>query len=187
MLMTCGPWKPVYLETFTSRIDELYFTAHVPESLKTATISATAEVVGTAEGLVFTLTGPDGKKVKTTKVEVVHGKATAEFKVKDPELWYPHGYGAQSLYKLSAALDGELDEASKTLGLRRALVQQKPLTDAEGLSFYFEINNIPIWAGGSNWVPVDSFLTRPDVAKYRSWLELAKDGRQVMIRWAVRV
>ncbi|KAF8244422.1 glycoside hydrolase [Wilcoxina mikolae CBS 423.85] len=182
MLMTCGPWKPVYLETFTSRIDELYFTTHVPESLKTATISATAEVVGPAYALVFTLTAPDGKKIKTAKASVWEGKATAEFKIDDPELWYPHGYGAQPLYKLSAALDSELDEASKTLGLRRAFVRQKPLTDAEGLSFYFELNNVPIWAAGSNWIPADSFLNRLDEAKYRKWLELAKDGRQVMIR-----
>lgn len=29
-----------------------------------------------------------------------------------------------------------------------------------GRSFYFEINHIPIFVGGSNWIPADSFLPR---------------------------
>lgn len=183
--MTCGPWKPVYLETFTSRIDELYFTVDVPESLATATITATAEVVGPATDIIFTLLDSNGATVELAKVPVENGKATTTIVVETPKLWYPHGYGEQPLYKLTALLGGELDETSKVLGLRRALVQQKPLTDAEGTSFFFEINNIPIWAGGSNWIPADSFLNRVDDAKYRRWLELVRDGNQVMIRYVV--
>jgi beta-mannosidase len=172
----------VYLETFTARINELYFTVDVSKNLKTATITATAEVVGEAEGLAFTLTAPVGKGTVTAEAAVKDGKATTKFVVDDPELWYPHGYGGQPLYKLSAVLDGDVDETCKTLGLRKVRVVQRPLDDAEGLSFFFEVNNIPIWAAGSNWIPADSFLTRLDKQKYRRWLELVKDGRQVMIR-----
>jgi beta-mannosidase len=181
-LLSCGPWKPVYLETFTARIDELYFTVEVAKNLKKATVSATADVVGEAEELVFTLTAPDGKRVVTAEAAVKDGKATTKFVVDDPELWYPHGYGAQPLYKLSAVLDGDADEACKTLGLRKVRVVQRPLDDTEGLSFFFEVNNVPVWAAGSNWIPADSFLTRLDEQKYRRWLELVKDGRQVMVR-----
>jgi beta-mannosidase len=165
-----------------ARIDELYFTVDVAKDLKKATVSAAADIVGSAEELVFTLTAPDGKKVKTAKAEMKVGKATAKFEVDDPELWYPHGYGKQPLYKLSAVLDSDADEACKSLGLRKVRVVQRPLDDAEGLSFFFEVNNVPIWAAGSNWIPADSFLTRLDEQKYRRWLELLKDGRQVMVR-----
>lgn len=172
----------MYLETFTSRIDELYFTVDVLESLEIATLVATAEVFGPATDVIFTIFGPGGQSVAAGKAPVEDGKATTTFEIQDPKLWYPHGYGEQPLYKLTAELDRKSDKASKVLGLRRALIQQKPLTDEEGLSFFFEINNVPIWAGGSNWIPADSFLNRLDEGKYRRWLELVKDGRQVMVR-----
>ncbi|KAA8909525.1 glycoside hydrolase superfamily [Sphaerosporella brunnea] len=181
-LLTCGPWKPIYLETFTSRIDELYFKVEVAVSLKKATVFATADIVGWAKEVVFTLTSPDGKKIKSAKADVEDGKAHAKIIVDDPELWYPQGYGKQPLYKLSAVLDGDADEASKRLGLRRARVVQRPLEDAPGLTFFFEVNDLPIWVAGSNWIPADNFLTRLDEQKYRRWLELVKEGRQVMVR-----
>ena len=51
------------------------------------------------------------------------------------------------------------DEKTKTIGFRRAQLIQRELIDQDGLSFFFEINNIPIFCGGSNWIPADSFLT----------------------------
>jgi hypothetical protein len=36
---------------------------------------------------------------------------------------------------------------------------QDKLVDQEGLTFLFEINNIRIFCGGSNWIPADNFLT----------------------------
>lgn len=150
--------------------------------MKTAIITATADVVGSGEEVAFKLYSPGKGKTMESKAAVEAGKATVCFSIEDPELWYPHGYGKQPLYKLHAALDGDVDTASKTLGLRKVRVVQRPLTQAPGLSFFFEVNNIPIWVGGSNWIPADSFLNRLDEAKYRKWLEIVKDGRQVMVR-----
>ena len=186
MLMSCGPWKPVYLQTFCTRIAELRFEASVAAGLDNATISATAEVAGVGDGseeVVFTLTAPDGGRIKTVRAKAKSGgPAKAEFRVARPELWYPHGYGAQPLYTLTAVLGGGTDSASKRLGLRRARLVQLPLADADGLSFFFELNNVPLWVGGSNWIPADSFVTRLDAAHYRRWLQLAKRGRQTMVR-----
>lgn len=186
MLMSCGPWKPVYLQTFCARIAELHFEASVAAGLDSATISATAEVANAGDGgeeVVFTLTAPDGGRIKTVQAEARSGgQAKAEFRVARPELWYPHGYGAQPLYTLTAVLGGGTDSASKRLGLRRARLVQLPLADADGLSFFFELNNVPLWVGGSNWIPADSFVTRLDAAHYRRWLQLAKRGRQTMVR-----
>lgn len=35
---------------------------------------------------------------------------------------------------------------------------------------------------GSNWVPGDAFLTTITPERYRSWLQLMKDGNQNMVR-----
>ena len=45
--------------------------------------------------------------------------------------------------------DGELPEILTALHI-----------DQEGLTFLFEVNNIRIFCGGSNWIPADSFLTK---------------------------
>lgn len=180
--MACGIWKPVYIETFESRITDLYFVAEVRESLHNARIDVTVEVEGDATEVEILLQNPDGSKFETAKAKAVDGKATTHFVVKNPELWWPHGYGEQPLYALTATLGEALDQKKKKLGLRRARLVERPLKDEEGTSFFFEINNTPLWVGGSNWIPADSFLTTVDEARYRKWLELAKDGNQIMIR-----
>lgn len=187
MLMSCGPWKPVYLQTFYTRIAELSFEASVAAGLGSATISATVEVAGAGAGseeVVFVLTAPDSGRTETVRAEAKGGRAEAEFHVARPELWYPHGYGAQPLYTLTAVLVSGSDSASKRLGLRRARLVQQPLAGTDGLSFFFELNNVPLWIGGSNWIPADSFVTRLGAEQYRRWLQLAKRGRQTMVRYA---
>ncbi|KAI5785807.1 putative beta-mannosidase B [Geopyxis carbonaria] len=186
MLMSAGPWRPVYLESYIDRIEDLYFTAEVSDDLSSATVKVTAEVEGDAEKIILCISSPKGKDHVST-VDVKDGKATTTFTVKKPALWYPHGYGEQPLYTVRALIDSDISIAqqSKRMGLRRACVVQRPLKDVKGSCFFFEINNIPMWCGGSNWIPADNFLTRVTEDKYRRWLELVKDGRQVMVRvWA---
>jgi len=36
----------------------------------------------------------------------------------------------------------------KTIAFRRVQIVETPLVDQPGLSWYFEINNIPVFAGG---------------------------------------
>jgi beta-mannosidase len=74
-----------------------------------------------------------------------------------------------------------LDEVVKKTGIRRAeLVQDK---DEIGESFYFRVNGVDVFAGGSNWIPADNFLPRITEQKYRDWLQLAVEGGQNMVRY----
>ena len=50
-----------------------------------------------------------------------------------------------------------LDIYEKRFGLRRGEeVIQHELKDTHGASFHFEVDDIPIFCGGSNWIPADS-------------------------------
>ncbi|KAI9772125.1 MAG: hypothetical protein M1840_001414 [Geoglossum simile] len=183
-LLTCGPWRPINIETYESRIADLYFTIDVDPSLKSATIIAKADVEGSAEVVKFDIFLKD-KVVSTETAYVTQGTATATFLTRHPELWYPVGYGPQPLYTLTARLlagNKVADTESKRFGIRRANLVQRKLTDAPGTTFFFEINNTPIFCGGSNWIPADSFTPRLSKEKYRDWVKLAVDGNQVMIR-----
>jgi len=75
-----------------------------------------------------------------------------------------------------------VDSETKKVAFRRVRVVEEPLIDQPGKSFLFEVNNIRIFCGGSNWIPADSFLTKMTTDKYRAWLQLLIDGNQNMIR-----
>ncbi|OBT67084.1 beta-mannosidase [Pseudogymnoascus sp. 23342-1-I1] len=185
--LTCGPWRPINLEIYESRIADLYFRTDVEESLKAAKVIATADVEGSASLVKFDIT-LNGEAVASEQAKVVDGRATATFDITDPALWYPIKYGEQPLYTITATLVATRSEAydihveSKRFGLRRAELIQRPLKDEPGESFFFQINNVPIFCGGSDWIPADNFVPRITPEKYYDWVKLVADGNQVMIR-----
>jgi len=182
--MTCGPWRPIELEIYTSRIADLYLATEVDKSLKSAEVVTKADVEGEGSEVRFEIS-VNGTAVGSETVRVQEGYATATFRTQDPELWYPATYGKQPLYLLTASLisgDKVYDKASKRFGLRRAQLIQRKLDDAPGTTFFFEINNTPIFCGGSNWIPADNFIPRIKPQRYRDWVKLIVDGNQVMVR-----
>ena len=183
-LMTCGPWRPIFLELYMSRISDVSFKIDVDASLESAEIFAQAAVEGEAAYVRFTILY-NGVIEAIETVDIVAGYASATFRRDHPRLWYPTGYGEQPLHVLRATLLSEtaiLDEMEKRFGMRRAQVIQHTLEGALGSTFKFEINNIPIFCGGSCWIPSDSFLTRTTTQKYRDSIQLAVKSNQVMLR-----
>jgi beta-mannosidase len=183
-LMTCGPWRPINLEVFSSRISDLYFTSSVDESLKSGEIVAKADIEGSASAITFVVS-LDGQEVASKTVTAEDGHAKHKFEFENPALWFPIRYGEQPLYTLTATLteqDAEIDKQSKKFGLRRAELIQRPMTDQPGTTFFFQINNVPVFCGGSDWIPADNFIPRISKEKYYDWIKLLADGNQFMIR-----
>ncbi|EAU84749.2 beta-mannosidase [Coprinopsis cinerea okayama7 len=191
VLMTVGPWKPIYLQTYSSRIEEIDVRTVVSEDLAvqfsaTVGISDPASFAGSVQ---LELRKPNGEVQHSQSLQISESGRTvhtSSFAPGELELWYPVGYGAQPLYtvevKIVAQCGDVVDKKEQTAAFRRARIVQEPLTEAEGLTFLFEINNIRIFCGGSNWIPADSFLTRLTDKHYRRWLELLVAGNQNMIR-----
>lgn len=183
-LLTCGPWRPINLELYTSRIADLCFSVEIDDSLKSAKVVAKAEIECEAVDLLFEIVF-EGKVVGAETVRVENGIASACFLKENPALWYPAGYGKQPLYVLKATLLSgreRLDTASKRFGLRKAKVIQRKLDGAPGRTFLFEINNTPIFCGGSCWIPAETSIPKLNVQKYYEWVRMAIDSNQIMIR-----
>ncbi|KAK0389237.1 hypothetical protein NLU13_2812 [Sarocladium strictum] len=185
VLVTAGPWKPVYVEQYVARIDDLWAKYEVSEDLKICSGTIEAVVAGILQDgdkIIFTLS--DGRAVVNTAATVKEaGTVTVPFSIDNPKLWYPRGYGEPIRYTVQASIiraEAELYSLSKLIGFRRTALIQQP--DARGTSFYFRINNIDVFAGGSCWVPADSFLAQVSPGRYHDWIRLTAEGNQVMLR-----
>lgn len=68
------------------------------------------------------------------------------------------------------------------IGFRCCELIQKPCGSGVGTSFYFRVNNVDVFTGGSCWIPADNFLSRISPQRYRNWVELMVEGNQTMVR-----
>ncbi|MFD2768137.1 glycoside hydrolase family 2 protein [Micromonospora eburnea] len=99
-----------------------------------------------------------------TEVTVAAGERTvvATLTVRDPERWWPVGYGEQPRYDLDVTLRAEdgraLDAWSRRIGFRSVRLDTAP--DAHGSAFTLHVNDVPVFVRGVNWIPDDAFPDR---------------------------
>ncbi|KAF6821196.1 glycosyl hydrolase family 2 [Colletotrichum plurivorum] len=184
ILVTAGVWKPVFLEQYAVRVEDVWVKSDVGDDLKSVSGEIIVEAQGSGSETVVVALSIDGDVVLEKSLPIEDGKATADFRLENAQLWYPFGYGQQALYTVSTTLlhkDGSvLDAVAKKTGFRRAELVQEP--DHLGKSFYFRINGVDVFAGGSCWIPGDSFLSTITPERYRDWAKLLVDSNQVMLR-----
>lgn len=92
--------------------------------------------------------------------------------VRTPQLWWPHGYGAQPLYTVKVELREEnsvVDSEAKRIGLRTLTVQRQK--DEWGESFSQCVNGMPFFAMGADYIPEDNVLSRITPERTRHLLE----------------
>lgn len=103
--------------------------------------------------------------------------------IRQPRLWWPAGYGDQSLYDFTANVlvsGASIDQSTVTTGLRSIVLDRHP--DQWGRSFQLVVNGVPIFAKGADVIPFDSFPNRVTTADYRRILQSARDANMNMIR-----
>lgn len=108
--------------------------------------------------------GPDGKRI-------VPG-VTGTVIIKNPQLWWPNGYGEQPLYTVRVTLtkiDGQLlEEKEYRIGLR--VMELERLQDQWGESFAHRVNGASIFAMGAAYVPMDCLIGRVNEERTRKLL-----------------
>ncbi len=178
-----GIWKDIRLEGYESvRLEEVHLRQQHVNGKVTVSAEVALQTYEKAEvQAVLKITAPDGKVIETSAA--VNSKVTLSTEIAEPQLWWPNGYGAQPLYKVSVeVLQGsvQLDRKDFQLGLRTIELLQKP--DEWGKSFTFVVNGLPVFAKGSDWIPADSFPTRISDAYMESLIRDAALTHQNMLR-----
>ena len=162
----------------TARIDYVYTTQDFAKDWSSVAVTVTVEATSPSGGeteLAVSL----GNVAKTERVTLAPGanKVDVTLDVKNPKLWWPVGYGEQSLYPLSVKL-GDAVFARK-LGLRRAEVYNEedaepdPATGKKGKPMVVVVNGRRIFCKGADWIPCDAFENRQTRERYNDLLDSA--------------
>jgi beta-mannosidase len=185
--VTSGIWRPIYLEGWDhARVNDLHI---LPKQITAGAADLTAEIeVVAAENTIahVVLENLRDKNVAARRdVNLVTGnnRLKLDFVIPRPALWWPNGLGAHPLYSFKARLviAGQLvDQSTTRTGLRALKLRQQ--ADDSGKSFAFEINGVPVFAKGGNWIPADSFPTRISKEKYRQLIQSVRDTNMNMLR-----
>ncbi|KJR86095.1 beta-mannosidase [Sporothrix schenckii 1099-18] len=190
IVVTAGPYLPVYLDTYKHRIDSVYVrTTSLFADHTSATVAVTVSVVGdgSEETANVRVVDPAGKELAQSTVTFSSNlqSATATFDLKDPQLWWPNGQGEQHLHVLEVTLggNGSQDTHTTRFGVRTITVQQEPLADGEpGSTFMVRVNDRDIFAQGGNWIPADTLLPTITRQRYFDWVQNARDAHMNMLR-----
>ncbi|MFN2516451.1 MAG: glycoside hydrolase family 2 protein, partial [Pyrinomonadaceae bacterium] len=185
--VTSGIWRPIYIEGWNlARVNDLHI---LPNQVTTDAAKLTAEIeiiAGDNRSARIIVDNLRDKRVAASRdVSLVAGsnRLKLDFVIPHPALWWPNGLGAHPLYTFKARLiiGGRLiDQSTARTGVRALKLRQQP--DEAGKSFTFEINGVPVFAKGGNWIPADSFPTRITKDKYRQLLSSVRDTNMNMLR-----
>lgn len=114
-------------------------------------------------------------------------KCYSSFKIANPALWNPAGYGAPNLYDYEIKLisSGEVQEVKKgRTGIRSSRIKEDAFAEKNGTGFSFalEINGVPVFCKGSNWIPMELWPSEIKEGNYRYYLSMMRDAGFNMVR-----
>ncbi len=184
-VVTAGIWRPVRLQAKKSpRIGSPYVRCHAI-SPQGAVVVVGCEIEGVApDGAVLKVAlDHDGTTYEST-AQLVAERAETRMIVPDPKLWWPHSHGDQPLHNVTFTLESDavLDEATVRTGLRTTEVVQAPDAGGKGKSFTLNVNGVPIFCKGADWIPVDNLIGPTPPERYRALVQMSKDANMNMLR-----
>ena len=189
-LTTSGIWRPVFLKAWDdARITDIQIVQDSITSRKASissvvTIKAASDINGVLN-LSYALNGKSiAVNPRPVKLQKGSNEVKIDFAIYNPALWWPNGLGEHPLYEFTGSLTAgknEIDIFRTHSGLRTIKLVQKPEKDG-GKSFYFEVNGIPVFAKGSNYIPSDIFPSRVSDNHYEELITAAAEANMNMFR-----
>lgn len=184
MLVTCGIWKDIEIQAYDEfKIEQVHLVQnhHSGQVILQASVELSRKPlkpVMVELNIYF-----EDEKVCENVWVMESGISSIETEIPNPRLWWPNNIGPQNLYRVTLKVYRDTDifgQVEKTIGLRTIQLVRKP--DEWGESFYFEVNGVPFFAKGANWIPADTFVTRISNEFYEQLIKDAVEANMNMLR-----
>ncbi len=184
-LNTMGIWKPVYLEAYNDfKIEDLYIKQNF---IKDSIANLTAQIKLSekcTELLKFQIKVNDSlyweqdyqPKAQEDEFEI-------HFEIPEAKLWWPHNIGEPYLYDIEVLVsknDELIDSKTLKTGIRTIELVNEP--DDLSTSFYFKVNQVPVYMKGANYIPQNSMQDLVTDQHYEDLLSDVKDANMNMLR-----
>ncbi|MEU8260690.1 glycoside hydrolase family 2 protein [Micromonospora sp. NPDC048999] len=181
-LVTAGVWQEIGLHAWsTARLATVRPLVTLDED--TGRVELRVEVERAADVPLVVRAEVAGVAVEAT-IPAGERTAVARLTVRDPDRWWPVGYGEQPRYPLTVTLHAEdgrtLDSWSRRIGFRSVRLDTTP--DVDGTPFTLHINDVPVFVRGVNWIPDDVFPNRVTRQRLAERLTQAVEANVNLIR-----
>lgn len=185
-IVTSGIWRDVRVEAWNcAKVEDVYY-CQTYVSKERAEITACADIVADRDIPDARITvSADGKTVFDAVRPLKAGKNSIglPFIMKKPKLWWTKELGEPYLYDFSFAVDDggrEVASARTSVGIRSIRLVRDDVSD--GRTFRFELNGVPVFMKGANYIPCDIFLPRVTKEVYERTVEDAAAVNMNMLR-----
>ncbi len=184
-LVSIGIWKDVELKWWNkAKIEDLYIQQKEITN-NSAKLIAKLDIHSSSNQDIELVLKTENNISASKYVRLKKGDNVLNipFEIDKPELWWTNGLGKQKLYKIYAELNTNNQTISRSetnIGLRTIeLVREN---DSIGKSFYFKLNNRPVFMKGANYIPQDIFLSRVKPSDYEHLIKSASEANFNMLR-----
>ena len=182
-LNTSGIWRPITLNTWNDfSLQDLYIKPYNLDDKK-ADLSIIITSKGNLKGNLNYDVYVNNELKKTFNQVAFDESPDFRITINNPKLWWPHNLGDPNLYDFKVVVRHEdkiLDSIKIRKGLRNIeLVTEK---DSIGESFYFKVNNVPVYMKGANYIPQNSLQNQVTDSHYENLLDDVVDANMNMLR-----
>jgi len=188
-----GIWDKVFIEkTGTVSLDNPHVVTLVPGKRKStgfqqpALIKVSAELKNTTAApvsgiLVYTLNGQKVKQNVVLKANSTREVKFPDFVLKNPKLWWPSGYGEQTLYPMQISFLRKGTKLSDTQLIQVGVREIQTVANSTTQSKEVRVNGQKIFIKGGNWIISDAML-RFSKSRYDTEIRYHQDMNLNLIR-----
>ena len=176
-----------------------------PDQSQHWVLNASLDYIGSIKdsaALQLELTDMDGRLIYSSTLDHVHQRGqtiTGHTIIPSSavETWWPNEFGPRPLYNAQIKVVPErpnpvvdyIASITRKVGFRTIVLNLNNITAEEmaegwapGSHWHFEINGLPFYAKGANFIPPDTFWPRVNATHMRQLFELCADSHYNMLR-----